>query len=195
MPCTWLQNGANMSKERVKWKWYMMRFGHNHEVRWLTICIALVLGWDNFHALYVFRCVRQERISLRGSVRPSVIQSVRPSVHPPARPSVCSSVRPSVHPPARPSVCSTVRLSVRDTCAKTAFLGCFWPRWDPLVYWMINKRFWEPPLLLSCFICLFVHLSLHMSHMFSAKLNTRRDTVRTRIVARLGLFYLHLERS
>ena len=34
----------------------------------------------------IFRCVRQERISLRGSVRPSVRRSVGPSVTPVNKP-------------------------------------------------------------------------------------------------------------
>ena len=39
-------------------------------------------------SLSVFRCVRQERISIRGFVRRSVGPSVRPSVGPSVRPSV-----------------------------------------------------------------------------------------------------------
>ena len=39
-------------------------------------------GWfgleSRLHLCLVFRCVRQERISIRGSVRPSVRRSVRP---------------------------------------------------------------------------------------------------------------------
>ena len=46
-----------------------------------------------------------------------------------------------------------------------------------ILYWIkwSTNMFWESPLLLSRFICQFVHLSLHSCHMF----NTRRDTVRT----------------
>ena len=55
--------------------------------------------------LIIFRCVHQERISIR-SVRPSVRRSVRLSVH--------------------------------YACAKTAFLSCFGPRWDPILKQMIN---------------------------------------------------------
>ena len=43
---------------------------------------------------FIFKCVRQERISTRGSVRPSVRRSVRRSVRP--------SVRPSVTPVRKP---------------------------------------------------------------------------------------------
>ena len=42
------------------------------------------------------------------------------------------------------------------------------------IKWSTNM-FWEPPLLLCRFICLFVHLSLHICNMF----NSHRDTVRT----------------
>ena len=100
---------------------------------------------------YIFRCVRQERISIRGSVRPSV----RPSF----RPSVGRSVRPSVGP-----------------------LRLFKNRVFPLLlatvrsYTGSNDR-------QTCFICLFVHQSLHICHMFSAKFNTRGNTVRTHRVA------------
>ena len=50
--------------------------------------------------LFLFRCVRQERISIRGSVRPFVRPSLGPSLGP----------------------------YVRYASAKTASLGCFWPR-------------------------------------------------------------------
>ena len=68
----------------------------------------------------VFRCVRQERISIRGSVPPSV------------RPSGSPSVRPSV------------RMSVRYACKKkTAFLGWIWPWWDPSLNQMIDNHFYS----------------------------------------------------
>ena len=81
----------------------------------------------DFH-LSLFRCVRQERISIRGSVRPSVRRSVG--------------------------------WSVRYACAKTVFLGCFWPRWDPTLKQMINQhvlRVFSP-------VCSSICLSIHMSH-------------------------------
>ena len=56
----------------------------------------------------LFRCIRQERIYIRGSVRPS----------------------------ARPSIGRLVRYA----CAKTVFLGCFWPRWIQIPKKMINKH-------------------------------------------------------
>ena len=40
-----------------------------------------VIIWRK-RAVFVFRCVRQERISIRGSVRPSVRWTIRPSVGP-----------------------------------------------------------------------------------------------------------------
>ena len=62
----------------------------------------------------------RSRISIRGSVRPSV--------------------GPSVGPFVRRSVSLSVRPSVRYASAKTAFLGCFWPRWDPTLKQMINQH-------------------------------------------------------
>ena len=50
------------------------------------------------------------------------------------------SIRGFVRPSVRPSVRRSVRPSVRYTCAKTAFLGCFWPRWDPTLKQMINQH-------------------------------------------------------
>ena len=40
------------------------------------------IRWIDYLELFVFRCVRQERISIRGSVRPSLRPSVPPSVGP-----------------------------------------------------------------------------------------------------------------
>ena len=84
------------------------------------------------------------RISIRGSVGPSV------------RPVVRLSVRLSV----RPSVRLTVPPSVRYACANIAFFGCFWPRWDPTLKQMINLhvlRVFSP-------VCSSICLSIHMSH-------------------------------
>ena len=95
------------------------------------------------HHKVLFRCVRQERISIRGSVRPSVCRSVGPSV----------------------------RRSVRHACAKNAFLGCFWPRWDPTLKQMINQHvFWE-----SLHPSVRPSVSPYICHM----INTRWDTART----------------
>ena len=95
------------------------------------------------------------RISIRGFVRPSV------------RPSVGPSVRPSVTPVQKPRF--------------SAVFGhgeiLHWNKWS-------TNMFWEPPLLLSCFTRLFVHLSLRICHM----INTRRDTVRT-LLCPVGLVY------
>ena len=105
------------------------------------------IWWQHkvFHP--IFRCIRQERISIRKTVHPSVSRLVSWLVSPP------------VH------------------YAKTTFLGCFWPWWDPLLNLMINQHVLEPPLLLSHFTRLFVHRFLHICHM----INTRKDTVRTHI--------------
>ena len=89
----------------------------------------------------VFRCVRQERISIRESV------------------------------------CPSVRWCVRNACAKAAFLGWFRPRWDLILNLVINKRVFRASFTLS--LQLSVHLYLHIRHIFSANVNTRRDTVRT----------------
>ena len=92
------------------------------------------------------------RISIIGWVRPSVGPSVRPSVRP--------SVGPSVTPVQKPRF--------------SAVFGhgeiLHWNKWS-------TNMFWEPPLLLSRFTRLFVHLSLRICHM----INTRRDTVRTHL--------------
>ena len=58
----------------------------------------------------LFRCVRQERISMRGSVRRSVGPLVRQSV--------CLSVTP-----------------VQKSC-----FSAFWPWWDPILNQMIDKH-------------------------------------------------------
>ena len=55
-----------------------------------------------------------------------------------------------VCPSVRRFVCSYVRYA----SAKTSFLGCFWPRWDPTLKQMINQH------VESLFTRLFVHLSL-----------------------------------
>ena len=75
---------------------------------------------------------------------------------------LCPSVRPSVGP------------SVRNTCAKTAFLGWFRPRWDPVLNLMINKRVLRASFTILS-LHLSVHLYLHICHIFSAKVNTRKD--------------------
>ena len=62
-------------------------------------CVAFALLRN-----FIFRCVRQKHISIRGSVCLSVCLSVRPSV----RPSVCPSVCPSVP--------KNVRFSVPPLC-------------------------------------------------------------------------------
>ena len=65
-----------------------------------------------------------------------------------------------VCPSVGPSVGRSVRRSVRYACAKTAFLGCFWPRWDPTLKQMINQhvlRVFSP-------VCSSICLSIHMSH-------------------------------
>ena len=48
----------------------------------------------------------------------------------------------------------------------------YWNRWS-------TNLFWEPLLLLCCFICLLVRLSLHICHMFGTKFKTRGDTAQT----------------
>ena len=78
----------------------------------------------------LFRCIRQERIYIRGSVRPS----------------------------ARPSIGRLVRYA----CAKTVFLGCFWPRWVPLLNRIIDMHVLRASFPPFCFICLFIHRSLHL---------------------------------
>ena len=71
----------------------------------------------------IFRCVRQECIQIRGSVRLSVGRSVP-----------------------------------RCAWAKTAFLGCFWPQWDPILNQMIDKHD-----LIASFSTLTFHLSVRPS--------------------------------
>ena len=103
----------------------------------------VIVCWSSF----ISRCVHQECISIRRSVRPSV----GPSIHRSVGPSVCWSVSPSVCP-------SVGRKSVRYACAKTAFLGCFWPRWDPTLKQRINlhvMRVFSP-------VCSSIFLSVHM---------------------------------
>ena len=98
-----------------------------------------------FNRGVVFRCVRQERISIRGSVRPSVHWSIRPYVHP-------------LHK-CKNRVSRLFLATMRSYTESNDRQTCF----ESLLYY-------------SCrFICLFVHLSLHICHMF----NTRRDTART----------------
>ena len=104
----------------------------------VTQCTWIFLFND--FSLPLFGCVCPERVSKRGSVRPSI----------------------------------------HYARAKSAFLGCLSGQGEVL-YWIKRspKVFWEPPLLLCRFICLFVHLSLHIWHICSAEFNTHRDTVRT----------------
>ena len=91
---------------------------------------------------------------------------------------VCPSVGPSIRQSVGPLVRPSVRMSIRYASAKTAFLGCFRPRWDPILKQMINQHVFRASfttLLLSRFTHLFVPLSPQICHM----INTRRDTVRT----------------
>ena len=71
-----------------------------------------------------------------------------------------------------------IYLSVHNACAKTAFLDLFWPRWDPVLDRMMNKRVLRASFT-TLSILLSVHLFLHVCHVFSAKVNLQRDTVRT----------------
>ena len=82
----------------------------------------------------IFRGVRQECVSIRGSV------------------GLFSHL--SVHPSIRPSV----RRSVQYACAKTVFSGCFWPQWDPILNQMLNKR-----VMRASFATLSFHLSFRSS--------------------------------
>ena len=105
----------------------------------------------------VFRCVRQERISLRGSVRPSVSPSVSTSVS--------QSVRPSVTPVQKPRF--------------SAVFGQ-----GEIPYWNIwsTNMFWEPPLLVSRFaVCLSICHCKYVTWSIYAK------TQSGRIIARSGL--------
>ena len=83
-------------------------------------------------------------------------------VYPPIRPSICLSVCPL----ECPSVACVQKPHFPDVFGHGEIL--YWNKWSTNVLW-------EPPLLLCHFIGLFVHLSLHIWHMF----NTHRDTVRT----------------
>ena len=56
---------------------------------------------------------------------------------------------------------------------------------------MIDKNVLELLLLLSHFIYLLVHLSLHIRHMLSTKFNIHRDTARTHRCT-VGLVFLYL---
>ena len=75
-------------------------------------------------------------------------------------------------------VCPSVRWSVRRSVTPVQN-----PRTSPvfdhgeILHWnkWSTNMFWEPPLLLSRFTRLFVHLSLHICHM----INTSKDTART----------------
>ena len=80
---------------------------------------------------------------------------------------LCLSVRRLV----RRSVRRSVRPYVRYASAKTTFLGCFWPRWDPILKQMINQP-----------TCSSICLSIHVTWSIHA------ETRPGRIVARLGLF-------
>ena len=83
---------------------------------------------------------------------------------------VCPSVRPSVLPSVRPSVRPSITPVQKPRFSAVFGLG-------EILYWFkrSTNEFWESPLLLSRFICQFVHLSFRSCHMF----NTRRDTVWT----------------
>ena len=64
-----------------------------------------------------------------------------------------------------PSVGRSVRPSVRYASAKTAFLSCFWPRWEPVLKQMINKHVFRASFTTKLFypsICLSVYPN--MSH-------------------------------
>ena len=78
----------------------------------------------------------------------------------------CPSVGPSVRPSVGPSVTPVQKPRFSAVFGHGKILN--WNKWS-------TKRFWEPPLLLSRFTRLFVHLSLHICCM----INRRRDTVRT----------------
>ena len=119
----------------------------------LTLCFRLILkahlnsctSKPLFHVfVFLFHSFyMRPRISIRGSIRPSIGPSVRPLVQP----------------------------SVRYASAKTAFLGCFWPRWDPTLKQMIN----QPTCPSNC-LSIYVTWSIHA------------ETRPGRIVARSGLF-------
>ena len=71
------------------------------------------------------------------------------------------SIRESVFPSVRPSICS----SIGYACAKTAYLGCFRPRWDPVLNQIINEKFLKASFnTLSFYQTVCPTVSPHMSH-------------------------------
>ena len=92
------------------------------------------------------------------------------SLHPSIRPSIHPSVRPSVTPVQNPLSAISYQLSA---ISYQLSLGCFWPRWDPILEQMINQHILRASSAVSS-IC--SSICLHICHM----INSRRDTVRTR---------------
>ena len=82
--------------------------------------------------------------------------------------SVRRSVRHSVRSSTRPSVTPLQKLRFSAVFGHGEILH--WNKWS-------TNMFWEPPLLVSRFTRLFIHLSLHICHM----INSRRNTVRTHL--------------
>ena len=73
-------------------------------------------------------------------------------------------------------LCPSVGPYVRYASAKTAFLGCFWPRQDPILKQMINQP-----------TCSSICLSIHVTWSIHA------ETRPGRIFARSGLFFLFFD--
>ena len=89
---------------------------------------------------------------------------------------VCPSVRPSIRPSVRPSV--------RYACAKTAFFGCFRPRWDPTLNLLRDKHDLRASIttLVVSSVCLSICQSIYVTWSIYA------ETQSGRIVASSGLF-------
>ena len=106
--------------------------------------------------------------------------------------SLCRSVCPSVRWSVRRSVRRSVRPSVRPLhMCKNRVSRLFFGHGE-ILYWI--KRNLRASFATLSFICLLVHLSLHICHMFIAKVNTRGDTVRTHrcpvgLVIRSNMFF------
>ena len=75
-------------------------------------------------------------------------------------------------------------MSVRYASVKSAFFGCFWPRWDPILNQMIDKHVLRDSF--TTLVISSVCLSICLSKYVTCSIHT--ETQPGRIVARSGLF-------